>query len=131
MTKTAAEKTKALNNLLRRMLFLRLDINSPMIAPVMQEWGAQALQHLTSGQIEALDNLLKPYKTAEEAAAAQSNAPDLTKAIAHVEIELHRCGLKKNSFAVNHWLESMGYVTWENMDIDGYRLLYKLLKRSV
>lgn len=58
-----------------------------------------------------------------------SNPPvDLGNAIAHVEIQLKRLGLRKNSPVVILWLHMAGFVRWENLDMNGFRDLYKFLK---
>lgn len=53
---------------------------------------------------------------------------DLSNAIAHVEIQLKRIGLRKNSPVIILWLHMAGYVRWEALDMNGFRDLYKFLK---
>jgi len=62
------------------------------------------------------------------------NAPappqDLSNAIAHCECELKRLGLKKRSPVVILWLEIAGYAgQWERLDYQGFRDLYRFLKK--
>jgi hypothetical protein len=53
---------------------------------------------------------------------------DLSNAIAHVEIQLKRLGLRKTSPVIILWLHMAGFVRWEALDMNGFRDLYKFLK---
>jgi hypothetical protein len=53
---------------------------------------------------------------------------DLSHAIAHVEAQLKRLGLRKASIEILLWLHMAGYMRWEALDLNGFRDLYKFLK---
>lgn len=53
---------------------------------------------------------------------------DLSSAIAHVEAQLKRLGLRKTSAVILLWLHMAGIMRWENLDLNGFRDLYKFLK---
>ncbi len=53
---------------------------------------------------------------------------DLSNAIAHVEAQLKRLGLRKTSAVIILWLHMAGFMRWEALDLNGFRDLYKFLK---
>jgi hypothetical protein len=57
------------------------------------------------------------------------NSPqDLSNAIAHVETQLKRLNLRKTSAVILLWLHMAGFMRWENLNLNGFRDLYKFLK---
>jgi hypothetical protein len=53
---------------------------------------------------------------------------DLSNAIAHVETQLKRLNLRKTSAVILLWLHMSGFMRWENLNLNGFRDLYKFLK---